>query len=118
MYWYQKARVNWLNLGDNNTKFFHQTTRQMRQKNKILRIKGDDNNWIEKEEGIIGKFEDFFKQLFCTRGVKKWGDILDEVPQLLNESMNVELVKKVIEEEVSNAVFLVGCIQGTRSRWL
>ena len=37
---YQRARVNWLKMGDSNTKFFHQSTMQRRQKNKVLWIRG------------------------------------------------------------------------------
>ena len=29
-YWFQRSRVNWLNLRDKNTKFFHQSTMQRR----------------------------------------------------------------------------------------
>ena len=34
VYWYQMARVNWLNMWDSNIKIFHQSTMQMRQKKK------------------------------------------------------------------------------------
>lgn len=44
MYWKQRSRVNWLQLGDQNTRFFHQTTLQRRQYNKILRLQDDSGN--------------------------------------------------------------------------
>ena len=52
--------MNWLNLGDKNTKFFHQSTLQRRKRNKILRIKRGNNEWIEDEKGVIKEFEDYF----------------------------------------------------------
>ena len=52
--------MSWINTGDCNTKFFHQSTMQRRQKNKILRIKNDENCWIDEEVGAIGKFEEYF----------------------------------------------------------
>lgn len=38
MYWHQRSRINWLKLGDQNSNFFHHTTLQRRQFNKILRV--------------------------------------------------------------------------------
>ena len=46
---------------------------------------------------MIGKFEEYFKHLFSTNGVRDWGDILEELLKLVVESMNVDLVRKVIE---------------------
>ena len=89
--------MGWLNLRDNNTKFFHHATMQNRLKNKVLRIRNDDNSWIEEEEWVIGKFDEYFKKVFSSRGIRDWGDILEELLKLVVESMNVDLVRKVIE---------------------
>ena len=39
VYWFQRARVNWLKMRDKNAKFFHQATTQRRRNNKVLRIR-------------------------------------------------------------------------------
>lgn len=39
LYWCQRSRVNWLKAGDKNTRFFHLSTIQRRQRNRILRLK-------------------------------------------------------------------------------
>ncbi|KAI9083556.1 hypothetical protein K1719_034498 [Acacia pycnantha] len=36
-YWWQRSRISWLTCGDRNTKFFHTSVIQRRQRNKILR---------------------------------------------------------------------------------
>ncbi|KAI9118734.1 hypothetical protein K1719_010179 [Acacia pycnantha] len=41
-YWWQRSRISWLKSGDQNTKFFHSSVIHRRQRNKILRLKGDD----------------------------------------------------------------------------
>lgn len=38
-YWGQRSRVKWLNYGDKNTKFFHASTIQRKDGNKLLGIK-------------------------------------------------------------------------------
>jgi len=42
-YWAIRSRLNWLKLGDKNTRFFHATTIQRRQRNRITMLKDDDN---------------------------------------------------------------------------
>ncbi|CAN1248712.1 hypothetical protein LINPERPRIM_LOCUS6851 [Linum perenne] len=52
LYWKQRAGIRWLKEGDKNMKFFHASTIQRRQKNRILKLKTDDLLWIEEEEEI------------------------------------------------------------------
>lgn len=58
-YWFQYSRVKWLEFGDKNTKFFHQTTKYLRQFNKVLRIKDESSVWLDEELDIIKKFRGF-----------------------------------------------------------
>lgn len=46
-FWGQRSRVKWLNYGDKNTKFFHASMAQRRDRNKIIRIKNTDGAWLE-----------------------------------------------------------------------
>lgn len=52
MYWHQRSRVSWLKLGDQNTSFFHHTTLQRRQFNRICRIQDDNGAWLASEKEI------------------------------------------------------------------
>ena len=67
-YWYQRSRVKWMEFGDKNTRYFHQVTRQRRQINKVVRIKERDGEWIEEEDLVRGRFEDYYRELFSTGG--------------------------------------------------
>ncbi|KAH7835784.1 hypothetical protein Vadar_029843 [Vaccinium darrowii] len=64
MYLHQRSRVNWLNYGDRNSKFFHATLVQRRQRNQILRLKGEDGTWHCNEDGINACIAQFFSNLF------------------------------------------------------
>ncbi|XP_004305132.1 PREDICTED: uncharacterized protein LOC101314489 [Fragaria vesca subsp. vesca] len=67
-YWTQRARVNWLKAGDSNTKFFHLTTIQRRQRNKILKLKSTNDVWLDREGTIRSEVENYFKNIFKSSG--------------------------------------------------
>ncbi|KAH1107949.1 hypothetical protein J1N35_011717 [Gossypium stocksii] len=46
MYWEQRARVNWLLLGDKNSAFFHKCASACRRINTISRLESDDGREI------------------------------------------------------------------------
>ncbi|KAG5546513.1 hypothetical protein RHGRI_018630 [Rhododendron griersonianum] len=46
MYWHQRSRLNYLKFGDRHSRFFHITATQRRQRNLILRLKNDKEEWI------------------------------------------------------------------------
>ncbi|KAF3955924.1 hypothetical protein CMV_018914 [Castanea mollissima] len=45
--WTQKARCNWVVLGDRNTRYFQTMVKQRRARSKILQLKTDDGEVIE-----------------------------------------------------------------------
>jgi hypothetical protein len=44
IFWKQRAHVNWLQKGDRNTSFFHETCRERRKKNPNETLKREDGN--------------------------------------------------------------------------
>ena len=45
IFWRTKSRVQWLQEGDKNTKFFHAQTMKRRRRNTIRGLKEDDGIW-------------------------------------------------------------------------
>ncbi|MBA0818914.1 hypothetical protein Gohar_025516 [Gossypium harknessii] len=43
--WRLKARCDWLQLGDRNTKFFHSRTLRRRKFNRIITLRFDNGEW-------------------------------------------------------------------------
>lgn len=63
---YEKSRVKWQHAGDANTTFFHQSTLQKRQQNKIVTIKNGSGERMENHNQIRRNVKDYFKSLFDT----------------------------------------------------
>lgn len=108
MYWEQRARVNWLRAGDQNTKFFHSSTIQRRKRNKILKIRDGSDVWHEKEEEIADIFMNFYSNLFSSSNPPDSEDILEFVQCEISDEDNRRLMEPVSTLEIKSAVFQLG----------
>ncbi|KAL0327086.1 UNVERIFIED_CONTAM: hypothetical protein Sangu_1786600 [Sesamum angustifolium] len=105
--WRQRSKDLWLREGDRNTHFFHQRASHRFQTNLIRKIRGDDGQWIETEEGIQNYIEGYFQKVFASNQPQV-EDIALGTAQLLpvvTPSMAEELLLPYTEEEVSKALF-------------
>ena len=62
-FWRQKSREKWLEEGDRNTNFFHNSTIYNRSKNKITCIKNHQGILVEKPRKIVDTFVTHFKNI-------------------------------------------------------
>ncbi|XP_019233156.1 PREDICTED: uncharacterized protein LOC109213783 [Nicotiana attenuata] len=60
----QKARVNWFEEGDANTKYFNRTIKDGRRRLQIQKIKDHRGNWIEGDSNIGNATVLHFQQFF------------------------------------------------------
>ncbi|OMO87284.1 reverse transcriptase [Corchorus capsularis] len=61
--WFQKSRLNWVQQGERNTKFFHLTTMVRRHRNLISALKIDENR-VTSPDLLCRHVLDFFSSLF------------------------------------------------------
>ncbi|KAH1098558.1 hypothetical protein J1N35_015479 [Gossypium stocksii] len=103
-YWEQRARVNWLKMGDRNTSFFHKFASQRRRINHIRGLLRDDGSLATDsvETEIIAR--DYFSDLFASRGVGNFDHILSGVQRSISERVNQSLMASFTEEEIIEAI--------------
>lgn len=44
--WFQKSKIQWLQYGDHNAKFFHLSTLNRRRRDYIEALQDEDGNWV------------------------------------------------------------------------
>ena len=64
MMWAQKARCNWIILGDRNTKYFQTIVKLRRARNRILQLRTEDGSVIEDQKGIENLLVDHFQKSY------------------------------------------------------
>ncbi|KAG7535395.1 Endonuclease/exonuclease/phosphatase superfamily [Arabidopsis thaliana x Arabidopsis arenosa] len=105
IFWKQKSRANWLDEGDENTKYFHASTKQRRAINRIIGLQDHNGTWIESEEGIEQIAVEYFNTLFTATAHDGEFQVLRDVPEIVTTDMNSSLTREVSLEEVKKAVF-------------
>ena len=66
IYWRHRARVDWLQAGDKNTKFFHSKATTRKRKNRIWGVENKEGSWTKDGEAVEREFCDYFQQLFTS----------------------------------------------------
>ncbi|KAI9116879.1 hypothetical protein K1719_012245 [Acacia pycnantha] len=107
-YWWQRSGISWLTGGERNTKFFHASVIQRRQRNKILRLKAESGMWLEAREDINRSFSAFYLNLFKSEGSRDMDLALSYVKEVVSEVDNERLMLPVTNQEIESVVFQLG----------
>lgn len=90
--------------GDRNTKFFHDTTLQRRERNRIQRIKDDQGSWIEGKEEVFKVVLEHFQKIYKAGQIQDLEECMQHVPKIVTEEMNAKLMAQVEDKEIKEAV--------------
>ncbi|KAI9086906.1 hypothetical protein K1719_031067 [Acacia pycnantha] len=99
-YWWQRSRISWLKSGDQNTKFFHSSVIQRRQRKEVLRLKGEDGVWLEERMAINNSFNKFYRNLFSSGGSRSMEQALSYVKKVVTEGDNMALMRPMTDLEI------------------
>ncbi|KAG7567099.1 Ribonuclease H-like superfamily [Arabidopsis thaliana x Arabidopsis arenosa] len=107
LYWYQKSRCSWMQLGDNNSKYFHALTKQIRARNRITGLHDANGIWSAEDKDIQNIAVSYFKDLFTTTKPEDFEESLAEIQSLITDQVNNFLTAPATESEVRNALFMM-----------
>ncbi|XP_059077956.1 uncharacterized protein LOC131876547 [Cryptomeria japonica] len=93
VFWKQKSRESWLEAGDKNAKFFHNSVRMRRVRNHILRIKDSNGSKVVNPITIVKEAADFFTLILTS----------DQSPHNSPQDMFIKSIPRLLNKEHSNA---------------
>ena len=102
--WHQRSRVQWLGLGDRNTKYFHTRALERRKRNTINNIMDENGNWSYSINGIAKVAVSYFKNLYITSYPTSIPEVLDTIPTKVTANMYRFLIQEFTREEVEAAL--------------
>ncbi|XP_077228445.1 uncharacterized protein LOC143861405 [Tasmannia lanceolata] len=102
----QKSRIQWLNLGDSNTKFFHSALKSRRNQNSIQGLQDVDGEITTDQSKIFDILVEFFQSLLNSQTNSVTPN--DQIPNpryKLSSEESSHLSKPFSSEEIKAAVF-------------
>ena len=108
IFWRQKSREKWLEEGDRNTKFFHNSTIQKRSFQKISSISTLQGVRTENPSEIADTIVSHFKSLLNNyegSNREAQDQMFKFIPKLVTEEENKTLNRPITLEEVKTVVF-------------
>ncbi|XP_057862719.1 uncharacterized protein LOC131071037 [Cryptomeria japonica] len=108
IFWKQKSRIDWLQEGDRNIAFFHNSVKARRQGNSISSLVSQDGAQLSSSADISREAVNYFSNLFSREDIAaraEEGAILDCIPQLVSAEMNGVLLCPILLPELEKVVF-------------
>lgn len=106
-YWAKKYRVEWLQEGDNNTRFFHEVTAQRRVRNRIDSMENQEGEICEVEQAVSKIITNYFQHLFTIADPVGGESALDGIQRKITDALNVLLAKPIEDQEILIALFSI-----------
>lgn len=104
----QKAKVRWLEEGDDNTRLFHKSIRMRRVQNRINTIQNERGEWVSKPEDVSEAFLQFYKSLLGSSGLTRpLEEIIINQGKVVSEEQKVMLNLQFSSDELKQALFSI-----------
>lgn len=105
-YWEQKTKIEWCQMGDTNSKFFHAAIKEKVNRNKIISFQNDQGetieNWIEVKQHFLDYFQDLLGRAPDTRTINR--EVMEQGKTIRIQDQ-LRLIRPVTAEEIKKAMF-------------
>ncbi|KAH1048009.1 hypothetical protein J1N35_038793 [Gossypium stocksii] len=101
--WRQKARCDWLQFGDRNTKYFHSRTMQRQKANRIMSLRTSSGEWSTDQNFLREEVVRFFEKLYGETPSHEYSSY-DLFPRLAVDDIDF-LSKPILNDEIKKAFF-------------
>lgn len=99
-FWKQRAKVFWLTEGDLNTKFFHQSAKNRRNRNTIKGLFNDIGDWCTSDEDLEKAILEYYGRLFSSSMPSNIPEAVNLLPKIVTNEMNAALTKQFTKDEI------------------
>lgn len=106
-YWWQKSRDKWLNRGDKNSKFFHDSVKASRARKYVDKLVNSAGVEVHSEAAKGEVAVAFFTELFKSSNPAPFTQWFRDMTPRVSASMNEELIKPVSPQEIKDAAFSI-----------
>ncbi|GJZ49122.1 RNA-directed DNA polymerase, eukaryota, reverse transcriptase zinc-binding domain protein [Tanacetum coccineum] len=103
----QKAKVEWLKVGDSNSTYFHKSVKGRISRNRIDIITDVGGNLIT-GDGVPSAFVSHYEAFLGQSGITTPFDSDDLIMTKLDSDQALEMIKNVTAKEVKDALFSMG----------
>jgi hypothetical protein len=103
----QRSRVQWLQLGDRNTKFFQKSLLHRQVRNRIHHLKDDEGNIIHDQQQMSHMAVSFFEQLLSTPQPPLTDDIAPIYPNTISAASTTAMLLPLTNDEIKAALFSI-----------
>lgn len=102
-YFGDRAKENWVKLGDCNTKYFHQNANRRQKRNWLHSLVDDGWVWHENRKEMEDVVVSYFSTLFTSNGAANFEDILCNITLSVTEEMNNHLGRPITDKECQSS---------------
>ncbi|KAL1536304.1 hypothetical protein AAHA92_28979 [Salvia divinorum] len=103
--WHQKLRNEWVDLGDQNTSFFHLQTIRRRKRNRIEMLQNEEGEWIHNQGQLKSMAMTFYEDLYSEDNLHRPLYVHHNLFPSISQLQAEEIRKQYTIDDVRAAIF-------------